>query len=295
VRCLLISQSGSDLSVLRAVLNDHAVDIDPASDSGAGVTLADVSLAQYDFAAAVIPADHERHEASLPAIYIEIGVAVARGLPLIVIAGPSIPASPALAGATTIVFTELGNEESLRLHLGVFLRQMQSAPQVERPARLPASPAPSVPAAFLTRLQAVRYSPGGLRGAEFERLVGDLLREAGAQAEERSPWEPDGGVDIAAFIPGEEQRLGTVVIQVKSGTLTSRALRAAQHGLSAYVVQAGAGLGLLVYDQIAPGAREIPPAPQVFSLGIDQLLAELETRPLSTVLTQARNRAVHAV
>ena len=145
------------------------------------------------------------------------------------------------------------------------------------------------------RLQAVRESPGGLRGAEFERLVGDLLREAGAQAEERSPWEPDGGADIAAFIPGEEQRLGAVVIQVKSGTLTSHALRATQHKLSTYVLQAGAGLGLLVYDQIAPGARKVPPAPQVFSLGIDQLLAELETKPLSTVLTQARNRAVHGV
>ena len=57
-----------------------------------------MSLAQYDFAVAVIPADHERHEAALAAIYIEIGVAVARSLPLIVIAGTSIPASPALAG-----------------------------------------------------------------------------------------------------------------------------------------------------------------------------------------------------
>ena len=114
-----MSPSGSDLSVLRAVLTDHAVDIDSTSDVGAGVALAGVSLAQYDFAVAVIPADHERHEASLPAIYIEIGVAVARGLPLMVIAGTSIPASPALAGATTIVMTELGNEEALRLHLGV--------------------------------------------------------------------------------------------------------------------------------------------------------------------------------
>lgn len=145
------------------------------------------------------------------------------------------------------------------------------------------------------RLQAVRETPGGLSGAEFERLVGDLLREAGAQAEERPPWGPDGGADIAAFIPGEEQRLGAVVIQVKSGTLTSQALRATQHELSRYVLQAGARLGLLVYDQIAPGASKVPPAPQVFSLGIDQLLAELETKPLSTVLTQARNRAVHGV
>ena len=280
---------------MRAVLAEHAVDIESTSDVGAGVALAGVSLAQYDFAVAVIPADHERHEASLSAIYIEIGVVVARGLPLLVIAGTSIPASPALAGATTIVMTQLGNEEALRLHLGVFLRQMQSAPRSEQSARLPASPAPSVPAAYALRLQAVRGSPEGLRGAEFERFVGDLLREAGAQAEERSPWESDGGIDIAAFIPGEEQRLGAVVIQVKSGTLTSHALRAAQHGLSTYVLQAGAGLGLLVYDQIAPGARKVPPAPQVFSLGIDQLLAELETKPLSTVLTQARNRAVHGV
>jgi len=290
-----MSPSGLDLSVLRAVLTDHAVRIDPTSHVGAGVALAGVSLAPYDFAVAVIPADHERHEASLPAIYVEIGVAVARGLPLIVIAGTVIPASPALAGAAAIVMTELGNEKALRLHLGVFVRQMQAAPRAHQPARLPASPAPSLPAAYLMRLQAVRESPGGLRGAEFERLVGDLLREAGAQAEERSPWEPDGGADIAAFIPGEEQRLGAVVIQVKSGTLTSHALRATQHELSTYVLQAGARLGLLVYDQIAPGASKVPPAPQVFSLGIDQLLAELETKPLSTVLTQARNRAVHGV
>jgi hypothetical protein len=289
-----MSPSGLDLSVLRTVLTDHAVDIDPTSDVGAGAALAGVSLAQYDFAVAVIPADHERHEASLPAIYIEIGVAVARGLPLIVIAGMSIPASPALASATTIVMTELDNEEALRLHLGVFLRQIHSAPQMEQPTRPTASPAPSVPA-YVMRLQAARESPGGLRGAEFERLVGDLLREAGAQAEQRSPWEPDGGADIAAFIPGEEHRLGAVVIQVKSGTLTSHALQASQHELSTYVLQAGAGLGLLVYDQISPGARTVPPAPQVFSLGIDQLLAELETKPLSTLLTQARNRAVHGI
>lgn len=289
-----MTPSGLGLSVLRAVLTDYAVDIDSTSDIGAGVVLAGVSLAQYDFAVAVIPADHERHKAALAAIYIEIGVALARSLPLIVIAGTSIPASPALAGATTVVMTELGNEEALRLHLGVFLRQVQTAPRTEQSVRLPASPAPSVPA-YVTRLQAVRESPKGLRGAEFERLVGDLLREAGAQAEERSPWEPDGGVDIAAFIPGEEQRLGAVVIQVKSGTLTSHTLRATQHKLSTYVLQAGAGLGLLVYDQIAPDARTVPPEPQVFSLGIDQLLIELETKPLSTLLTQARNRAVHGV
>jgi Restriction endonuclease len=289
-----MSPSGLDLSVLRAVLTEHAVDIESTSDVGAGVTLADASLAHYDFAIAVIPADHQR-DASLPAIYVEIGVAVGRGLPLLVIAGPSIPPSPALAGATTIIMTQLGNEEALRLHLGLFLRQLRAAPRVQNLARPPTPPAPSVPAAYALRLEGVRESPGGLRGAEFERLVSDLLREAGAQAEERSPWGPDGGIDIAAFIPGEEQRLGAVMIQVKSGTLTSRTLQETQRQLSAQVLQAGAGLGLLVYDQATPDARKVPPAPLVSRVGIDQLLAELATKPLSALLTQARNRAVHGM
>jgi Restriction endonuclease len=286
---------GLDLSVLRALLAEYAIEIELTSDVGAGVALADTSLAQYDFAIAVIPADHGQRDASRSAIYVEIGVAVARGLPLLVITEPSIPPSPALVGATTIIITQLGNEEALRLHLGLFSRQVRAVPRAQHPARLSASPTPSVPAAYAVRLQAVRESTGGLRGAEFERFVGDLLREAGAQAEERSPWEPDGGIDIAAFIPGEEQRLGAVMIQVKSGTLTSHALRATQRELSAHVLQVGAGLGLLVYDQVTPDARKVPPALLVSSLGIDQLLAELETEPLSAVLTQARNRAVHGM
>lgn len=125
--------------------------------------------------------------------------------------------------------------------------------------------------------------------------MSDLLREAGAQAEERSPWGPDGGIDIAAFIPGEEQRLGAVMIQVKNGTLTSRTLQETQRQLSVQVLQAGAGLGLLVYDQATPDARKVPPAPLVSRVGIDQLVAELATKPLSAVLTQARNRAVHGM
>jgi hypothetical protein len=290
-----MSPSGLDLSVLRSVLAEHAVEFESTADVGAGIALADVSLAEYDFAIAVIPADHEQRDASLAAIYVEIGVAVARHLPLVVLAELSVPPSPALVGATTIIMTRLENEEALRLHIGLFLRQVQAGRPERHTIRLDAAPTPPIPAAYAARLRAVRGSPGGLAGVEFERFVGDLLREAGAQAEERPPWEPDNGIDIAAFIPGEEQRLGAVVVQVKSGTLTSHTLQATQRKLSAHVLQAGAGLGLLVYDQVTPDAKKIPPAPLVSSLSIDQLMAELETRPLGAVLAQARNRAVHGM
>ena len=68
--------------------------------------------------------------------------------------------------------------------------------------------------------------PPGLKGFAFEQLV---ERPAPARPERRPnndrPGEPDTGVDIAAFIPGEEQRLGAVMFQVKGGTLTGHALR----------------------------------------------------------------------
>ena len=66
-----------------------------------------------------------------------------------------------------------------------------------------------------------------------------------------------------------------------------------QQKLSVQVLQARAGLGLLIYDQATSGAREAPSAPLVLRIGIDELLTELEGSSLTAVLAQARNRAVH--
>jgi hypothetical protein len=155
----------------------------------------------------------------------------------------------------------------------------------------------TISADYRARLQAIRSSSSGpRRGLEFEQLVADLLRDSGALTEEpASDGGRDYGVDIAAFVPGEEHRLGTLLIEVKSGRLTSRALRDAQDKLSTQVLQRRGGLGLLVYDEavIAPG--QPPSSPLVFSLAIDQLLSELEHRPLRDVLVHARNRAIHGM
>jgi hypothetical protein len=109
-----MAQSGPELSVLLAVLAEYEVGAESTADVGAGLALADVSLVPYDFALAVIPAGHRERDVSLSAIYVEIGVAAARDLPLMVIAEPPDPPSPALAGVATII-TQLDNEEALRL------------------------------------------------------------------------------------------------------------------------------------------------------------------------------------
>jgi hypothetical protein len=131
-----MAPSGPELSILLAVLAEYEVDAESTADVGAGLALADVPLDPYDFALAMIPAEHRERDVSLSAIYVEIGVAAARDLPLIVIAEPPDPPSPALAGVATII-TQLDNEEALRLQIGLFVRRMQAVPRAQRPARPP--------------------------------------------------------------------------------------------------------------------------------------------------------------
>ena len=279
--------------MLLTVLADRAVDVDATSDIGAGAALARAALDAYDFAVAVVPSGRGEISTGVLAIYVEIGIVAGRGLPLLVIAEPPGPPSPALTGLTTAI-TTLTNDEALRLQLALFLRQIEPGPHPQQPPSA-ITVQHLVPSAYLSRLQAVRDSAPGQRGLAFERLLSDLFRVAGAEVEARPPGGPDSGVDIAAFIPGEEQRLGTIMIQVKSGTLTGPVMRKEQRKLSAQVLQTRAGLGLLVYDKATPEARTAPSAPLVLRIGIDELLHDLEDRPLSAVLTQARNRAVHGM
>jgi hypothetical protein len=287
-----MAPTGPDLSVLLTVLAEQRIEVELTSDVGAGVALASVDLEGFDFAIAAIPSAGGYDSAGLPAIYIEIGVVAGRKLPLLIIAEPAAPSLPALAGLATVV-TQFGNQEAMSLQVGLFVRQIhkQSIARRLQPLSLAES---SAPTDYPARLRTVRTIVAEHRFA-LEQLVGDILRDAGAQVEQGMSGPGDMGVDAAAFIPGEEDRLGAVLIQVKSGTLRGDTLRDAEKKLSIQVSQTRAGLGLLIYDQLALNARKTPPTPLVARLGIEELLAALEVRPLRVVLTEARNRAVHGM
>jgi hypothetical protein len=292
VRCLLIAPSDLELSAVATVLADEGVEVEQTSDIGAGAALARVNLDRFDCCIAVVPAGHRDASMSMAAIYVEIGVAAARRLPLLVVVQAPAQPSPALAGLTTAT-SSLDNVEALRLHLSLFLRSVASGVPPETESNLLPTAPNLVSAGYRRRLEMARTSHDIERALAFERLVTDIVRAAGAKIEERPTGWPDTGVDIAAFIPGEEQRLGPLLIEVKSGLLTAADLVRAQQKLSDHVLQTRSGLGLLIFNEIAVGARKVAPAPLVARIGIDQLLSELEARPLSEVLVQARGRAVH--
>lgn len=291
VRCLLIAPYGMSLDVLCSVLRGQQVDTVSTSELGAGIGLALRNLDAFDCAIAVLPAE-EGDQPWLPAMYVEIGVAAGRGIPVLVLAEPPGSPSPALAGLST-VSASVENLEALRLHVPLFLRSVRTEQQTDHPRR--SGLAALDIAAYRGRLRRLRESPSGEGALRFERLVADLLRDAQARVEERAQGGPDDGVDIAAFIPGEEGLLGTLLFQVKWGRLSPTVFREIQERLSLQVARSRGGLGVVIYDQVAVPAERMPPVPLVFALSIDDLLAELEGRPLHDLLVQARNRTVHGM
>ncbi len=293
----MVSYYGAELEALYAVLRELGVEVIDVAERGGGVTLAQAGLDDVDVCIAVLPPETVADLMAASTVYVEIGVIAARGLPVLIVAPPPQRSLPALSGLP-VVSTSMADVGVLRLHVGLFVQSVSENvewPTEGRPMIVPLG----VAAEHRARLREIRGSPSARRGDEFERLVADLLRDAGAHVQTVTDdvlgeATAEVEVDMAAFVPGEELRLGTFLIVVKRGELDAATSRVAQEQLSRRVRQVDVGLGVFVYDRAGPNVEEIR-APMVFSISIDQLMDELEQRPLNELLVEARNRAVHGM
>jgi hypothetical protein len=285
-QCLVIAPSYADLSPLRAVLQELDTGITTTTQLLVGAQLATVSLDMFDFAVAVLPATGpDGAPATTPsAVYLEAGIALGRGLPLIVLVEDADADLPGIGGLASDVWMVAGvkDEASLRLHLSLFSKVLA----VRRPpggADLHAASPPPVLA--LPPSESI-----GVRAWRLEDLVLFLLQAAGAQVEEPRRSGRDGGVDAAVLIPGAEHALGPVLIEVKA--LRGDGLSTAMRQLATFVVERGATLGLVVYDgphQEQPPRSDLP----VLAMQVGELRRQVESGTLGRTLIHARNSFVH--
>lgn len=251
-----------------------------------------MSLAHADlgaFQAAVVVFSAERNQRGLPAVMVEAGIAAGRGLPLLMIVAPDQAIPPAFA-TIPVVKTELTNREALCLHLEVFAKSLGASVRQFVPPPTSRRLSPQVAAQFDVQLALLLSASPARSDRAIERFVVELLSAAGANLEVE-PVEHDRGLRAAAFIPGEEERLGLLLVEVKD-RLGSASRIIAERRLQSDVIEARAGLGLLLY--VSPASEpSTPSTPLVLSMPIGQLVSELRVRPLSRILVQARNEAVH--
>jgi hypothetical protein len=287
-QALVIAPSYADLSALRTVLADLDVTATTTTQLLVGAQLATMPLDEFSFAVAVLPASGPGGTAaSTPAtILLEAGIALGRGVPLIVLAEDPDEDLPVLGGLASNVWTISGvtDEVSIRLHLTLFTKVLQTL----TPARvyvphLEQSATPSVtPSTEIT----------GQREQDLQEEVLTLLQASGAEVESQSVSSDSDRVDAAALIPGTERILGPVLIEVKA--LRGHGLPAAVNQLAVFLARSGATFGLVVYDgpRQEPGpTRSLP----IAVMHIADLREHVRWGSLGSTLVYSRNAVAHGL
>lgn len=284
--CLVIAPSYADLSALRTVLAELGITATATTQLLVGAQLATVPLDEFSFAVAVLPTSGPNGTpTTTPAtIFLEAGIALGRGVPLIVLAEDPDEDLPVLGGLASNVWTIAGakDEASIRLHLTLFTKVMEahrpardSVPRVEPPEAPPVTPSTETI---------------GRRDQGLQEEVFALLRADGARVESEAVSSRGDRVDAVALIRGADAALGPVLIEVKA--LQGHGLSATVNQLAAFVVRSGANFGLVVYD----GPRQGPASGfPIAAMHIDELREHVRQGSLGSALIQIRNTAAHSV
>jgi hypothetical protein len=227
-------------------------------------------------------------------VQFECGVAIGRGLPLLVLTEEAFPFTLNLSDTSGARVAELrgtiNNREALRFHLGLFLKEVA--------AGVPTGPAADSARGNRVDVETLRRRfdelhtvSGSHLGLELERLVSDIFKESGLDV--ALAQQDDRGFDLVAATPSLGLQGRPLVVEIKSVRNPSSLNNAAQ-ALQYLVLQERAGLGLLLFDDTRlPSGFALQVVPMVIALGLGELLRELETATLYDVLIQARNDAVH--
>jgi hypothetical protein len=284
-QCLVIAPSYADLSALQTVLAELGINATATTRLLVGAQLATVPLDEFSFAVAVLPASvPDGARATTPAtIFLEAGIVLGRGMPLIVLAEDPDEDLPALGGLASDVWTIAGemDESSIRLHLTLFTKILETRRQIHDSTRHqePSTAPPVMPSTEAT----------SSRGRNLQEEVLDLLQAGGATVELAAGSDR---VDAAALIPGAERVLGPVLIEVKA--LQGRGLPEAVRQLTAFLLRSRAIFGLVVYD----GPRQEAEAPSGFpvvAVHIDELRERVRDGSLGSMLVYVRNASLHGM
>lgn len=291
MRCYLVVEYQYDLSALHRAL--HEANVETVIPERAFQTPPEDAtgywLPEVDFVLAVFP---ERSSwETPPALLLDIGVAIGKGIPVLLIAEPPRRVDASLA-PLPLAAISLHNQAALTEQITRFISSIESS---HRPV---GEDAPRVDHRVLDAisldLEALRDSPldSGQSGYRFEEIALRLLRAAGAEVERGNL---DFGHDAAGWVPGTETLFSDPLLFQFKLLQEPRVPPATLAKLADYVARRGAGFGVMICFSTSPATIKWPEntSPSVIAFEIMDLLRQLRTQTLAAVLRNRRNAAVH--
>ncbi|WP_280246781.1 hypothetical protein [Nocardia abscessus] len=309
MRCLVMKPASLETGVLDEILSTNSLETVLTSEVGAGVDLVEVpQLDDIQCGIAVLPPESSNNGART-AIFVEIGIATARQIPILVIADPSEPPLPAL-GDLMIIRTTLDNESALDLHIGLFLvsirlyggqNLLKSPPLdittpdppliIQGPPGIGRSHAvANIIDEYMKSGARVLVSPTRSEGRIAE-ILDELLTEQGAIVQREVLSDSGlGRIDIAFTHP---QIRETVLVEVRDTEQSS--IDSARRQLYQYVRRNNQSIGLLLFR--GPNQESTPPVspefPLIWAMTVADFYEQISYQELGTFLRHTRNRLVH--
>ncbi|MBF6176805.1 hypothetical protein [Nocardia blacklockiae] len=291
-RCMLVGDLNDEDEQLRPVMERLDVELVELNRLDIDWTSQNVSP-PIDFVCAILGQPEAPNVET--AMFVDIGVALGRAIPVILVVEPR-RAVPLALDRLTRVEADLDNGPALELHLKQFLRAIRRG--VPRSAEGRAgNPTLSREQAAKAQeaLRGLRHTERGGVSGDFEWLMADLLR---GDAQISTPVSRDEGADLALLGPENQLAVGgPVLVQMKVwDTLTNRGLADARDRFAQHVRRTTAPFGLLIYHVLG-GVMPQQPSKEsesrVIVVSANDLIEMLAARPLSSVLATMRNAVVH--
>lgn len=236
-------------------------------------------------------------KAQTDVVFIECGVALGRGIPLLVIYsdlyGEDALLTPAWPPSVSVARMSLLATEALDLHIRLFFARISRGGGQSLQSLVSSRPLDTVTARM--QLTEIRRREGADRSQALERWAANLFRSSGIELAE--PASPDRGFDFVATLSNQAPLMGPIIVEVKS-TRSSRALQNLAVHLQQVVVRERAAFGLVILDDTEVEPFLVEQTPLVAIVGAGELLDATErqsNQSVAAVLLNMRNRAAHGL
>ncbi len=284
-KCFISARYGLDLSALQQALQQNEVEWQWAEGSPVGTSIMESitnAINSADFVVGVIS-----EEFINPNVALEIGYALGRGVPVVLLA-TGISAIPFDVAAFRHLKTDLDDPKLLSFQIDLLLRSFETPKRAKRSF----SPPPSSPVGIVVGKPAPK-----LFGSALEQTIAAAIISSGGRVTVPDASSGERAADLLMWLPEQEKELFNPAAIVAKKAIGLQDLPGAQKRLGDFVRSSGLGCGLIVVNSVALARNlsRIQPFPYVFLISLPEFKDKLGKGELASWVRQERNRLAHGV